>query len=65
MERGPSRSKSKLAIERCALHDRVVEEGAPFDPAHLHHSLSQANGCEVPEEWRKQSLEMMRVALEE
>lgn len=63
--RGPSRSKSKLAIERCALNDRVVEEGAQFDPEHLHHCLSQAIGCEVPKEWRKQSLEMLRVALEE
>jgi hypothetical protein len=64
MERPASRSKASIAIERCALHDRVVEEGQPFAPDHLHHCLSQANGCEVPEDWRKQSLDLLRASLE-
>lgn len=60
MVRGPSRSKSSLALERCGLRDRVVEEGAPFDAEHLDHCLTRTDGCEVPEHWRRESLERLR-----
>ena len=64
MVRPASRAKSALAIARCGLQDRVVEEGQPFAPDHLHHCLTNADGCEVPEQWRKQSLELLRLSLE-
>jgi hypothetical protein len=63
MNRGPSRSKSAIVIDRGRLQDRVVDESEPFDPDHLAHCLSQAGGCEIPAEWRSQSLELLRRSL--
>lgn len=65
MARPASRSKSKLAIERCGIADRVVEEEQPFTQAFLDHCLTQAGGCEVPEDWRAQSLGLLRRSLAE
>jgi hypothetical protein len=63
MVRGPSRSKSKLAIDRCGLSDRVVEEHEPFDPAHLAHALSPDNPTHPPEVWIKESREALATCL--
>ena len=64
MSRDASRSKSAIAIDRCGLHDCVIEEGQQFDSDHLCHCLTQADGCEIPEDWRKQSLALLREAVE-
>jgi hypothetical protein len=63
MVRGPSRSKSKLAIERCALHDRVVEEGAPFSAEALAHALDTGNPTCLPEGWIKESRSHLQKSL--
>lgn len=55
MVRGPSRAKSRLALDRCNLHDRVVEEGKPFDLDHLSHALSPDNPTQPPEVWIRES----------
>jgi hypothetical protein len=60
MVRGPSRAKSRLVLDRCNLHDRVVEEGQPFDPDHLAHALSSDHPTHPPEAWIRES----RAALE-
>ena len=63
MDRPASRAKSSIVIDRCGLHERVVEEDQSFNPDHLHHCLTQADGCEIPEAWRQESLELLRRAL--
>jgi hypothetical protein len=63
MERGPSRSKARIAIERCGVQDRVVAENQQFTPEHLELCLSQNSGCMIPEDWRQSSLQAMRDSL--
>jgi hypothetical protein len=63
MVRGPSRSKSAIAIERCNLQDRVVEEGEPFTEELLAHALDSANGTMLPEEWIRESREALEMSL--
>jgi hypothetical protein len=65
MVRGPSRAKSRLVLDRCNLHDRVVEEGQAFDLDHLSHALSPDNPTQLPGVWIKESREALRRALEE
>jgi hypothetical protein len=63
MVRGPSRSKSKLAIERCGIGDRVVEEGELFTDAILDFMLNPANGTQLPDAWIRESRELLAKSL--
>jgi hypothetical protein len=63
MVRGPSRSKSKLAIERCGLHGRVVEEDRPFNPEQLEFALSLENPTQLPETWIRDSWKRLEASL--
>lgn len=63
MDRPASRSKSKLAIERCGLQDRVVEEGASFTEDFLAHALDQARGTQPPASWIAESRKLLEASL--
>jgi hypothetical protein len=63
MVRGPSRSKSKLAIERCGISDRVIEEGEPFTEELLDFALNPARGTQLPEAWIRESRERLEASL--
>ena len=63
MVRGPSRSKSKLAIERCELSSIVIEEGQPFDQALLDYALSEHRGTGIPREWVVESRALLEKSL--
>lgn len=63
MVRGPSRSKSKLAIDRCGISDRVIEENQPFTDEILDHCLTRSDGCEIPQEWKKLSWNLLKKSL--
>lgn len=63
MMRGPSRSKSSIAIERCGIHDRVVEESEPFTNEFLESALSPANGTQLPTAWIRESWKLLEASL--
>jgi hypothetical protein len=65
MARGPSRSKSKLAIERCALQNRVVEENDPFTVNIMNQALDPANPTTLPENWIHESKSILEKTLVE
>jgi hypothetical protein len=63
MIRPASRSKSKLAIERCGLHGRVVEEDRPFNPEQLDFALSPENPTQLPDTWIRDSWKRLEASL--
>jgi len=65
MARDASRSKSRLAIDRCGLQDRTIEDGMPFDPEQLDHALSPYNPTQPPESWIQESREALSQSLQE
>lgn len=61
MERGASRLKGRIAIERCGLEDRVVAEDEPFSPTLLAAALAPERPPVFPDTWVNES----RLALAE
>lgn len=65
MERGPSRLKARIAIERCGLEDRVVAEGEEFGGDFLNRALDPDRRPRIPDEWVVESRQLLRQGLEE
>ena len=63
MERGASRLKGRIAIERCGLEDRVVPEGEPFEAGFIKMALAPERPAALPGEWIAESRARLRSSL--
>lgn len=63
MERGASRLKARIAIERCGLKDRVVAESAAFEPELLERCLAADASPTLPTEWIAESRRLLAESL--
>ncbi len=64
MVSGTSRSKTRLALERCNLYDRVVGIGDAFTEEYLQQALSPSNPTHLPESWINDSKDLLKSCLQ-
>ncbi|MEZ7956912.1 MAG: polysaccharide pyruvyl transferase family protein [Rubritalea sp.] len=61
--RGPSRSKTRLTLDRCGLHDRVVDEGELLEMEYLENALSPDNPTKLPIAWIRESRAALKLSM--